>query len=161
MELTQFISGKRIVVRKCNPTPSRRVAVISHGRFIPVQTFLGRAPMNISVPAGVSINWYVRHGETISNHRVMSLYERLHRGDSPARGKDYSSMSTVKNYALRADLPLGRSCTVRDGGHCDVILPVDNVTTQNILEAIRTGQLPYKEVHFLSCRAVRLTPTGI
>ncbi|WP_339379032.1 putative adhesin [Yersinia sp. Marseille-Q3913] len=161
MELAQFINGKRILVRRCNSTPSRRVAVISHGRFLPLQALFGGMSMDTRVPAGVAVNWYVRHGETISNHTVMGLYERLHRGDSPVSIKDYSGRNTVKNYILRADISLGRSCTSRSGGHCDVILPVDIITTQNILEAIQAGQLPYHEVYFLSCRANRLTQTNI
>lgn len=160
MELFEYIKGKKIRVRRCNEKPSRRVAVISHGRFLPVQAFFSET-VNVSVPPGISVNWYVRHGETITSHSVLGLYERLQRGESPVPIKNYLERNTVKNYALRADPALGRSCTPRPGGHCDIMLPVDIVTTQDILESIREGQLPYSEVHFLSCRASRLTHTSV
>lgn len=161
MELTQFISGKRIIVRRCNPAPTRRVAVVSHGRFVPLGAFFSSLTMEAHIPPGVVVNWYVRHGETITNHRVMGLYEQLHRNYLPVPVKDYSGRNTVKNYMLRADMAIGRVCIPRPGGHCDVILPVDPITTQHILDAIRTEILPYREVHFLSCRAKRLTSTSI
>ncbi|WP_420902075.1 putative adhesin [Serratia marcescens] len=157
MELTQSINGKRIIVRRCNLSPCRRVAVISHGRFLPFSSL----KMGAHIPSGVTVNWYVRHGETISNHKVMALYERLLRNDSPVPIKDYSGRNTVKNYMLQADTAIGRVCIPRLGGHCDVILPVDTISTQQILDAIKTGELPYQEIHFLSCRALRLTLTGI
>ncbi|ENH43265.1 hypothetical protein ECP03048165_0401 [Escherichia coli P0304816.5] len=34
---------------------------------------------------------------------------------------------------------------------------MDPVTTQDIIEGINNNVLKYKEVHFLSCRALRLT----
>jgi hypothetical protein len=160
MELSLNINGKRILVRRCNNTPSRRVAIISHGRFLPIHNFFADM-VDVRVPIDVSVNWYVRHGGTISNHHVMGLYEQLHRGESPSPIKDYSERYTVKNYSLRVDPLLGRSCVPRSGGYCDVILPVDIVTTSDILESIQIGQIPYREVHFLSCRANRLTRTGI
>lgn len=161
MELTQFINGKHIIVRRCNPYPARRVAVISHGRFVPSYFIFGSMTMVTHIPPNVTANWYVRHGETISNRQVMGLYEQLQRNDSPAPIKDYSGRSAVKNYMLRADMAVGRACTPRPGGHCDVILPVDAITTQHIFDAVRTGELPYREIHFLSCRAMRFTSSGI
>lgn len=161
MELTQFINRKRITVRRCNQSASRRVAVISHGRFLPLKSLFTALPMEAHLPSNVTINWYVRHGETISNHRVIGLYEQLLRNGSPAAIKSYSGRKTVKNYVLRADDGIGRCCVPRPGGACDAIIPVDAITTQHILEAIRVGELPYREVHFLSCRAMRITATGI
>jgi len=161
MELTQLINGKRIIVRRCNPSPSRRVAVISHGRFLPLQTFFSSLTMETHIPSDVAVNWYVRHGETISNNKIMGLYEQLHRNDLPVAIKDYSGRNTVKNYMLRADIAIGRACIPRPGGYCDVILPVDTITTQHILDSIRMGELPYREIHFLSCRAMRLTSSWI
>jgi len=162
MELNQFINGKHIIVGRCNPSPSRRVAVISHGRFVPLQTFFSSLTMEAYIPPDVAVNWYVRHGETISNRKVMGLYEQLQRNDSsPVPIKDYSGRNTVKNYMLRADIATGRACIPRPGGYCDVILPVDTITTQHIFDGIRTGELPYREIHFLSCRAMRFTSSGI
>lgn len=161
MELTHFIDGKRIIIRRSNPFPSHRVAVISHGRFVPLQNFFSNLNMETHLPSGVSVNWYVRHGETISNRRVMGLYELLHRNDLPVTMKDYSGRNAVKNYMLRADISIGNCCIPRPGGYCDVILPVDTITTQHILDAVGAGELPYREIHFLSCRAMRLTLTGI
>lgn len=161
MELTQFINGKRIIVRRCNSSPSYRVAVISHGRFKPLQTFFSSLTMETHIPLGVAVNWYVRHGETISNHKIIGLYELLHRNNLPVPIKDYSGRTTVKNYMLRADIAMGRCCIPRPGGYCDVILPVDTITTQHIFEGIRMGELPYREIHFLSCRAMRFTSSWI
>lgn len=161
MELTQFINGKRIIVRRCNPSPTHRVAVISHGRFVPLQTLSSNLTMETHIPPGVTVNWYVRHGETISNRKVMCLFEQLHRNDLPVPIKDYSGRNTVKNYMLRADIAIGRACVPRPGGYCDVILPLDTITTQHILDGIRAGELPYREIHFLSCRAIRLTSSGV
>lgn len=161
MELTQFINGKRIIIRRCNPIPSNRVAVISHGRFVPLKILFSSMTMNAHVPAGVTVNWYVRDGETITNHKVIALYEQLQRNQLPVPVKDYSDRNTVKNYLLRADMSVAGACTARPSGYCDIIFPLETITTQDILNAIASNDLPYHEIHFLSCRAKRLTLEGI
>lgn len=160
MELLLSINGKRIAVRRCNNVPAERVAIISHGRFLPLQSFF-TGTLDIPVPANVLVNWYVRHGETITNRTIMATFERLHRGDKLTSVKNYSGRKKIKNYALRADPLLSKSCVTRQGGHCDLILPIDAITTGDIMQAIQRDLLPYKDVHFLSCRAIRLTHTGI
>ena len=157
MEFIHEVNGCRILLRQCNAFPARRVAVVSHGRFVPLRAVNSGITLEASVPTGLAVNWYVRHGETITNRRVMELFERLHRNESPGTVKDYSTRSTVKNYTLRPEPFLWDVCRPRAGGHCDVILPLDMITTDDILEAFRAGRFLYREVHFLSCRAERLT----
>ncbi len=160
MEFIRVINRSRIVVRHCNSTPAHRVAVISHGRFVPLRAVTSSIKIAASVPLGVRINWYVRHGETITNHQIMGLYERLHRNELPTPVKDYSTREIVKNYTLRPEDTLMKVCIPRHGGHCDAIFPLDIITIDDILAAVRNGQLAYREIHFLSCRAERLTSTA-
>ncbi|SQK72121.1 Uncharacterised protein [Tatumella ptyseos] len=147
MELTQFINGKRIIVRRCNPYPARRVAVISHGRFVPSYFIFGSMTMMTHIPPNVTANWYVRHGETISNRQVMGLYEQLQRNDSPSPIKDYSGRSVVKNYMLRADMAVGRACTPA---------PVATVmlSFRSILSLLSIFLMPSEQVNCLIAKSI-------
>jgi len=146
-----------MLLRQGNYFPAERVAVISHGRFVPLRAVDPEITLETEVPAGVTLNWYIRHGETITNHRVMELFERLHRNEALSPIKNYSGRSWVKNYTLRPAPSLWDVCRPRAGGHCDVILPLDMITTDDILAALKTRRFMYRDVHFLSCRAERLT----
>lgn len=147
------LNGERVRLRTCNHVFSERLAVISHGRYTPLLPHVSASVNRMDI----SVHWYVRHGETISNHNVIKIFELLHQGRHPESQKDYSGRIMVKNYSLRPEPALERCCTPRAGGKCDVLNPVDPVTTQDIIEGINNNVLKYKEVHFLSCRALRLT----
>ena len=151
MDEILYLNGKRVRLRTCSHVFSEHLAVISHGRYTPLLPHVSASVNRM----GISLHWYVRHGEMISNR--IRIFELLHQGRHPASLKDYSGRIIVKNYSLRPDPALERCCIPRAGGKCDVLNPVDSVTTQDIIEGINKNVLKYKEVHFLSCRALRLT----
>ncbi|WP_434061818.1 putative adhesin, partial [Escherichia coli] len=142
MDEILYLNGKRVRLRTCNHVFSERLAVISHGRYTPLLPHVSASVNRMDI----SVHWYVRHGETISNHNVIKIFELLHQGRHPESQKDYSGRIMVKNYSLRPEPALERCCTPRAGGKCDVLNPVDPVTTQDIIEGINNNVLKYKEV---------------
>ncbi|EPQ9496858.1 putative adhesin [Escherichia coli] len=151
MDEILYLNGKRVRLRTCNHVFSERLAVISHGRYTPLLPHVSASVNRMDI----SVHWYVRHGETISNHNVIKIFELLHQGRYPESQKDYSGRIMVKNYSLRPEPALERCCTPRAGGKCDVLNPVDPVTTQDIIEGINNNVLKYNIKKFISFRAGR------
>ena len=138
--------------------PVRKLIIISHGRFLAVQRYLS-STADVAIPPGVKVFHYTRHGEKISSDRVRHVFQHLIRSFPVESVKDYGARETFKNYTLEARDNI--RYPVISESHCDILYPLQPVTVQNIFHAVRQQILPYNEIHFISCRAYRLTRSGI
>lgn len=147
---------KKLIVRSCGTGSDRTKAIIfAHGRFQPHMYLIGEA--NIIVPPSVTVYHYIHHNEALQSRMAYDLYYAMQDGrQNMSPIKEYAGEKTIKNYTLRPD-PLAQRLPVSKVGQIDLILPQEIMRTSDILEAITTGTLRYRELHFLTCRATRLT----
>jgi hypothetical protein len=74
--------------------------------------------------------------------------------------KQYTSSGSVKNYTLRPDEHF-KSVTVSEFAPYDVILPLEILRVDDLLQAVRKLVLTYAELHFICCRAIRISAAGL
>ncbi|CAI1565315.1 Uncharacterised protein [Serratia quinivorans] len=143
-------------------TPNNESAIfVSHGRFQPTRYLNGTA--RVEIPDGININYYVRHGETISSGNTVKTYSRLQNLSSGGglAGILYKAPRQIKNYTLN---PISEDMSLFIGEHTnryahDLIVPVAQTNTGDLFSLL--GNHNYKTVHILGCRAYRLTANGI
>jgi hypothetical protein len=152
-----YANGKQLIINHANTHSSATRAVIfAHSRFQPHRYVIGDA--NIPLPPQLKVYHYVRHNETIQFDEARQLYMSLQYANQPIRSpvKEYAGERMIKNYTLRPDMESFRWFRL-PGGRFDLILPNEIMRTRDILDAVRAGALPYEELHFITCRAIRLS----
>lgn len=170
---TIYINNSAFLLRTPeNRPPSNRAIVMSHGRFQLTNYITGKA--NVRIPEGVETYCYIRHGELMrfNSHEhksAMPIYNALQRNTVYAGDIQYAKKytETMKNYTLypmysgKWDVFDQETQGILPHSPFDVIIPQTYMHVSDIFLAITNGRIHHKELHFLTCRGVRLTRSSI